>query len=375
MSDPLARLRRALPGDGFRLFRAPGRVNLMGDHTDYNDGFVLPLAIDRECLIAARPRDDGRIALRSLDLGGEADLPADGGAHPERAEPGWARYAAGIAWALARAGSVARGIEAAVASSVPPGSGLSSSAAFEVAVALALADAAGLELEPRELARACQLGEQRATGVPTGIMDQLAAVAGRRGHALLIDCRILELRPVALPDGLAILVVHSGVQRTLARSEYAQRREACERIARGLGLAALRDAREEQVRDEPLARHVVSENARVHATAAALERGDLETAGRLFDESQRSLRDDYRVSSPELDLLAGLLVEAGALGARLTGAGFGGCVVALARRPEAERVLERALPRYRERSGREPVGFSCRAVDGAGPLAPAPDSG
>jgi galactokinase len=367
-SDPARRVREALAGDDVALFRAPGRVNLMGDHTDYNDGFVLPLAIDRECVVAARRREDGRIRVQALDMDAVADLPADGGGDPAQIEPDWARYVGGVAWALAEEGRTPQGVAAAVASSVPAGSGLSSSAAFEVSMAMALADAARLEIGAHELACACQRAEQAATRVRTGIMDQLASVAGRRDHALLIDCRSLDLRPVPLPPSLAVLVVHSGVQRALASSEYERRREACEEIARELGVRALRDATPEQVRGRPLARHVVSENARVHRTAQALEAGEPAEVGRLMLESHASLRDDYRVSIPELDLLVELLVEAGALGSRLTGAGFGGCVVALCERERAQEVADAATARYRERGAGEPTAFICRAVDGAGQL-------
>jgi galactokinase len=282
-------------------FRAPGRVNLIGDHTDYNEGFVLPLAVDLECTVRARPTDDGRIRLRSAEVGGTVDVAADGGMEPREVE-GWGRYAAGVARVLRERGRPARGIDGVVASTVPVGAGLSSSAALEVAVALALCEAAEFELPPLELALACQEAELVATGVPCGIMDQLASVAGVAGHALLIDCRSLAVRPISLPAELAVLVVHSGVPRELAGSGYAGRRAACEAVAARLGLDALRDATPEQVEDEPRARHVVSENARVLAAAEALAAGrSADTLGPLLRESHESLRDDFEVSTPELD--------------------------------------------------------------------------
>ncbi len=204
-----------------------------------------------------------------------------------------------------------------------------------------------------------------ATGVPGGIMDQLASLYGRAGHALLVDCRTDEVAPVAISSRIAVLVVHSGVPRTLAGTAYAARRAECEAIASRLGLATLRDASPAQVRDQPRARHVVSENARVLATAAALPDGDLSVLGPLLLASHASLRDDYEVSIPELDLLVELLVECGAAGARLTGAGFGGCVVALAQRNHADDVLAKAVLRYRAATGTEPLAFVARAVDGA----------
>jgi galactokinase len=349
------------------LFRAPGRVNLIGDHTDYNEGFVLPLAIELECRVRFEPRGDGRVRLRSEQEEEGVELAADGSDDPATAEPQWGRYAAGVLRALSARGRAPVGIDGAVASTVPAGAGLSSSAALEVALALALCDAAGTRLEPLELARACQEAEHVATGVPCGIMDQLASVAGRRGHALLIDCRTLELEPVPLPQELAILAVHSGVSRRLAGSAYAERRAACEAAAARLGVLALRDATPEQVAGDTRARHVVSENARVLEAAAALAAGDLEQVGRLLSASHASLRDDYAVSTPELDALVAALEDAGALGARLTGAGFGGCVVAARRAGEAERVSADACAAYRAATGLEPTPYPCRAVDGAGP--------
>ncbi|MBD0330699.1 MAG: galactokinase [Thermoleophilia bacterium] len=327
-------------------------MNLIGDHTDYNEGFVLPAAIDLECVVAARRREDAEIALRALD----------------EVEEGWHRYPQGVAAALAERGRPPVGIDGALASSVPPGSGLSSSAALEVACALALCDAAGFELGGTELALACQRGEHLASGVRSGVMDQLAAVAGQAGHALLIDCRSLEIRPVAVPEELALLVVHSGLPRRLEQSAYAERLAACERIARSLGLRSLRDAAPADVRDEPLARHVVGENARVLAAAVALERGDVSRLGTLFLESHASLRDDYRVSTPELDVLVDALVAAGAAGARLTGAGFGGCVVAVAERPRAAGVLDRAAASYAAATGRTPTVRVCEPSRGASQL-------
>jgi galactokinase len=350
-----------------RAFRAPGRVNLIGDHTDYNDGFVLPLAIDLECVVRAAPHERVRLRSLELELEGEVDLPADGSAEP-REVPGWGRYAAGVVRALAERGRPAAGLDAVVSSSVPAGSGLSSSAALEVGLALALSDAAGFELAPLELALACQEAEQIATGVPCGIMDQLSSIAGRQDHALLIDCRDLSIRPLPLPEELAVVVVHSGLPRELADSAYAERRAACEAAAARLGLTALRDATPEQVAADPRARHVVSENARVLEAAEALAAGDHARLGRLLSESHASLRDDYEVSTPELDALVAALEAAGALGARLTGAGFGGCVVALAPRPDAERVAVEAMRRYRAEVAVEPTVFHVRAVDGAGPL-------
>jgi galactokinase len=349
-----------------RTYRAPGRVNLIGDHTDYNEGFVLPLAVDFDCTVQAQPREDGRVVLRSHDRAGEVDIAADGSTDPTTVDPPWGRYAAGVVRTLAERGREAAGIEATIASTIPLGGGLSSSAALEVAVSLALCDAARFSLPTLELARACQEAEIVATGMPCGIMDQLASLAGSRDRALLIDCRSLEIEQIPLPPRLAVLVINSGMPRQLVDSAYAERRRACEAVAARLGLSALRDATPEQVADEPRARHVVSENARVLAAGEALASGDLVTLGRLLVESHASLRDDFDVSTPELDVLVEKLIEAGALGARLTGAGFGGCVVGVAYREGADAVVETAASHYWAETGRQPQAFVCRAVDGAG---------
>jgi galactokinase len=282
-------------------------------------------------------------------------------------EPAWARYLAGAVQVVTELGARLPGLELALSSTVPAGSGLSSSSALAVALTLALADAGGVELHGRAAAHAALDAEVRATGVPGGLMDQLASLFGERDRALLIDCQSLDIEAIALPAAVAVVVVHSGLPRTLARSEYAARRAACERAAAALGVATLRDATFEQVRDDPRARHVVSENARVLAFADALRAGDVNALGPLLLASHASLRDDFAVSTPELDLLVELLMEAGAFGARITGAGFGGCVVAICQRNHADNVLARTAERYRKASGFEPVAFVARAAAAARP--------
>jgi galactokinase len=332
-----------------RAFRAPGRVNLIGEHTDYNEGFVLPLAIDLECVVEFRPRPDEAVRGES------------------RHGPGWRRYADAVARALAERGRPAVGIDATITSTVPLGAGLSSSAALEVALALAFCAAAEFDLPSVELALACQDAETLATGVRGGIMDQLAAVCGRAGCALLIDCRSLDVEPISLPDELAVVVVHSGVTRSLAGTAYSERRAECERVAADLGLPALRDATLDQVAHSPRARHVVSENQRVLETVEALRAGEAGRVGELMSASHASLRDDYEVSTPDLDALVEALDEAGGLGARLTGAGFGGCVVTLADRDRADGIARAACERYRTETGQEPTPYVVRASAGAGP--------
>jgi len=348
-------------------YLAPGRVNLMGDHTDYNDGFVLPLAIDRACTVrVGAPTAHGTIHARSHQLDGRVTVAADGTTAPAVVEPAWGRFVAGVVRALVERDVAVASADLDIDTTVPVGSGLSSSSALAVALTLALG---GDTLEPIDAARVASRAETLATGVPGGLMDQLASLLGRAGHALLIDCRTTAagptVTPIAIPPSIAVLVVHCGVPRTLVGSEYASRRAECEAIATALGLDALRDATAEQVRDSPRARHVVAENARVLAMARALPRGDLSVLGPLLLESHASLRDDFAVSTPELDALVDVLVASGAAGARLTGAGFGGCVVALAQRNHADDVLAKTTLRYRATTGIEPTGFVARAVDGA----------
>jgi len=304
---------------------APGRVNLIGDHTDYMGGLVLPMAVQMGTTITA-VRGGDRIELVSAQVPDEVvlDLPVRDAA---TVEPAWGRYVAGVAAEL----GATVGLAGTVDSDLPLGSGLSSSAALEVAAALALGDTG----TPLEVARRCQLAEQRATGVPCGIMDQLASAAGVAGHALLIDCATYEVTPVAVPEQATIWVVHSGQERELAGSAYAQRRAECEAAAAIVGPLPTASLERIEELDDPVmrarARHVRSECARVEQFAAALSAGDLSAAGELMVRSHRSLRDDFEVSTPRLDeLVDELCAVPGVHGARLTGAGFGGCVVVLA---------------------------------------------
>jgi galactokinase len=303
---------------------APGRVNLIGDHTDYTGGLVLPMAIHLGTTVELEPGGDV-VELRSAAEPAPAVVPLDV-ADPSTVEPAWARYVAGVVAAI----RPALGGRGTVSTTLPIGAGLSSSAALELAVALAL----GFRGTPTELALACQRAEHAASGVPCGIMDQLASAAGVDGHVLLIDCSTNALTPVPVPDGAEVVVVHSGEARALAGSAYAERRAACERAAAIVG--PLRDATLDDlaaITDDVVrrrARHVVTENRRVAGFADALRAGELTVAGTLMVESHASLRDDFEVSTPALDaLVERLAATAGVHGARLTGAGFGGCAVAL----------------------------------------------
>lgn len=303
---------------------APGRINLIGEHTDTTGGWCLPMAIDLATTVTGTVGGD-RVVLRSDQEAAVADVPI-AGVEPATVEPAWGRYVAGVVAAI----QPAAGFTGTVTSPVPPGAGLSSSAALEVAVALAL----GFDGTPLELARACQRAEQVASGVPCGIMDQLASAAGVDGHALLIDTRSLDVTAVPLPEGIEVVAVHSGERRRLEDSAYGERHAALAAAEQVIGplrdadVPALRGLADPEARRR--ARHVITENARVHAFVAALRSDDRRTLGDLLAEGHASLRHDLEVSTPALDaLVQRLTATPGVLGARLTGAGFGGCAVAL----------------------------------------------
>jgi galactokinase len=351
--------------------RAPGRVNLIGEHTDYNDGLVLPVAIDRSVRVLAAPRDDGRVRVFSVEFNARDDWAIDSPRRTGRGE--WRDYVRGVAWALLDARIALKGADLAIDGDVPLGAGLSSSAALEVAVGGALCAVSGLEVERPAIALACQRAENQFVGVQCGIMDQFAAALSMEGHALLIDCRSLEFEHVPLPlarQGVALAIVDSKVPRRLSETPYNLRREECARAAANLGLDSLRDADENSIGRlaEPLdrrARHVLGENRRVLASVEALRNGDLERLGRLMYESHESLRSDFEASCPELDRLVELARGApGVLGSRLTGAGFGGCTVNLVRADELEAFETAVVAPYREETGLEAEMLVCSPSQG-----------
>ncbi len=370
---------------------APGRVNLIGEHTDYTGGFVLPIAIDRACVVTGRLSANpqrSRIVTEhseeSLDVDLLAPLSPGVTLSPHHTlSPGqWPSYVVGVLAVLAhearRAGASIFNLDLAIASSVPLGGGLSSSAALEMAVCTAAASLWNIDLPPRARAVLCRKAEHEFAGVPCGIMDQYISAMGARDHALLIDCRTQECVQVPMPslDDAAVLVINSNVRHSLASGEYAQRRDACALAAHILGVPELRDATEQLVARSsalaarpdlfPIARHVVTENARTLSAAAALQAGDLETFGSLMNASHNSLRDDYRVSCPELDTLVDLARNTpGIYGARMTGGGFGGCIVALARAADAANASRHILAGYRAAHARDAAAFTTLASDGA----------
>ncbi len=342
---------------------APGRINLIGEHTDYNGGFVLPCAVDRRVAVAA---GEGGGRLYSDDFDDIRPL--------QREEKfSWAYYPRGVAWSLEQSGNRPGTFRAAFAGDVPRGSGLSSSAAIEAATALALDRLFGFELPRRDLALICQRAENEYIGVQTGIMDQYASLLCEAGAALLIDCRTLEARSVPLDlerADLALVVCDTRVERGLAGTGYNERRKSCEDAARTLGIKELRDAAEADLKrlsGEELkrARHVVTENRRVMEAVEALRAEDYGSFGRLMYASHASLCDDYEVSTPELDTFVECAKEEGALGARLTGAGFGGCAIALIPAGGSESLCKNCRRRFAEEGFKEPAFYSFLPASGA----------
>lgn len=347
--------------------RAPGRANLVGEHTDYNDGLALPLALDLETQLMGR-RGGSRVRLTSLNAGGTAEVDLRTGV---RSGPEWGRYVAAVVRVLQEEGLRVRGLDGVLASTVPPGAGLSSSAALEVAVALAVLDE---HIEPVRLAGLCQRAENAGVGVQTGPMDQLAVACGTAGAALLLDCRDLSVRSCPLPPELAIVLVDSAVPRRLELTAYDDRRRECREAAAALGVRSLRDAREQDLaRLDGLllrrARHVVTENARVLAAVDAFGRLDRQALGTVFATSHASMRDDFETSVAQIDLLVEIAAATeGVVGSRLTGGGFGGCTVSLVERDQADRVLAGVLAEYTRRAGLPARGWVCAPGAPAGRL-------
>jgi galactokinase len=359
--------------------RAPGRVNLIGEHTDYNDGFVLPAAIEREIRIAFSPSNDHRTVLQSLDFPKSANF--DLSRFEKEDEDPWGNYVKGVAWALRKAGKEIIGFKGVAQGDVPIGSGLSSSAALEVAVALAYQAVSGFDMDGAKMAKTCQSAENGFVGVNCGIMDQFVSRLAQKNHAILIDCRTLEFRAVPLPsDSAKIVILDTSKRRGLVDSEYNARRSECEEAVRILSqdlaeVRALRDVTPEQF--EALkknlpeitckrARHVITENERVLSAVDALKSGDLETFGQLMNESHISLRDDYQVSCAELDLIVDLSWKMpGVLGSRMTGAGFGGCAVSLVQADATEAYVQSIANEYRKKSGLTASIYVTEAAAGA----------
>ncbi len=369
---------RTLFGSRPRIFRAPGRVNLIGEHTDYNDGFVMPAAIDFAVCVAVAPRNDRRVVVNSTNFQQRTEFDLDNDfARPQNH---WSDYIHGVGIMLGRAGHRLRGANLLVSGDIPIGAGLSSSAAIEVASACALLGISGLSMDSFEMVKLCRKAENEFVGVACGIMDQFISVFGRTGRALMLDCRSLAFELLPLPPSVSLVICNTMVKHELGSSEYNTRRAQCEEGVRTLSrfspdIRALRDVSLEQLEQYRgelpelvyrRCRHVVSENIRVEQAAVALKKGDLGSFGDLMGESHRSLRDDYEVSCHELDLMVNSAVEQpGVYGARMTGGGFGGCTINLVRNDAFDQFRTSVSSRYRESTGFDPQIFVSSAAEGA----------
>jgi len=372
-----------------RVYRAPGRVNLIGEHTDYNDGFAMPAAIEFYCWVAIGPRQDRVLCIYSEEFSSSAETDLSSAAH----EPtkSWSDYPVGVALQLKRAGFPLGGANLLVESEVPMGAGLSSSAAIEVATALALAEQPGTlpgsgSPDRAQLARICQKAENEFVGARVGIMDQFVSLHGQKDHALLLDCRALTFECLAIPDSVKLVISNTMVKHELASGEYNRRRAECEEAVRRLsavlpGIRALRDVRPGQLEQHrgvlpeviyKRALHIVSENGRVLDAAEALRHGDIERFGKRMAESHRSLRDLYEVSCVELDLMVDLAYQQkGVHGARMTGGGFGGATINLVDARHAGEFKEKMAKAYQKETGLVPQIYICKPAEGAGPFDPA----
>jgi len=352
------------------IVRAPGRVNLIGEHTDYNLGYSLPMAIDREVWIALRPREDSRVLLHSLDF----ENPTDFDLGDIQRTEGWADYVHGMSWALQTAGLPLRGWEGVLLSDVPVASGLSSSAAIELAVARAFWALSPWNWDSVSIARLAQKHENEWMGLKSGVMDQMISAIGARGKAFLIDFRDLSFKAAPLPKGIVVAVLDTRVPRGLVESAYNARVDECARAAAYFGVSTLRDVTltdfEAATDLDQLLRkradHVITENDRTLKAHDAILAGSADELGALMTDSHVSLRDDYEVSCDELDLMVALSLEqAGCYGARMTGAGFGGCAIALVEENYADGFVSRVASGYEQRTGIEPEVYVCQAADGA----------
>lgn len=358
------------------LIRAPGRVNLIGEHTDYNDGFVMPLAIDRAVWMAVRARDDDHVFLHLLDF---ADPIQFSLSQMSKAAASPAEYVKGVAWALQAAGYALRGFEGVMKGDVPIGSGLSSSAALELATARTFAAVSGLAWDAPHMAALSQKAENQWVGVNCGIMDQMISAVGQAGYAVLIDCRTLATQTAPLPTGCAVVVLDTATRRGLVDSAYNERRQQCEAAAAFFGVKALRDVTSATFEAQAhaldavtrrRARHVITENERTLAAKDAMLANDVQQLGALMNASHISLRDDFAVSSAALDaIVEAAWAQPACYGARMTGAGFGGCAVALVNNAEVEVFVQQVSADYSRRTGFTPQVYVCQATDGAAVVA------
>lgn len=364
------------------LVAAPGRVNLIGEHTDYNDGFVLPMAIDRYTVIAADQAEGEAATIYSSTVDDKFEIPLASGSLESL--PAWARYIRGVFDAYASEGIKSAAFQACIDSTVPLGGGLSSSAALEVATALLVEKMTGQSVSPVKRALLCQKAEHEGAGMPCGIMDQFSSVLCEAGHLMLLDCRDQQTKMVPLSDpNYTVLIINSNVKHELTGGEYAERRQQCEEAAKLLGVSSLRDATCTMLEESKgklsdlqfrRARHVIGEIQRTEQAASALEKSDWDLVGELMFGSHQSLRDDFEVSCQELDILvdiaSGIGHEGGVIGSRMTGGGFGGCTVSLVKTEHVEEIATKICSSYQEKTGIEPTAFSTPPAQGAMVLEP-----
>ncbi len=384
MKTPLQLLEafQARFGTAANIYRAPGRVNLIGEHTDYNDGFVLPAAIEFYCWVAAAARKDGKVAIYSENF--NETVEASLNSLTPLGKKHWSNYPLAVAWVMPQAGKPLTGANLYIAGEVPLGAGLSSSAAIEVAVGLALVSVSGLAVDRAELAQLCQKAENEFVGARVGIMDQFVSCHGRASHALMLDCRSLEYELVKLPANVQLVMCNTMVKHELASGEYNARRAECEEGVRNLRTAfpevrALRDvtltqleAPRQKLTPKVFARcrHVITENERVKSAVKTLHRGDSKALGALLQDSHRSLRDDYEVSCKELDLMVEIaMAQPGLIGARMTGGGFGGCTVNLVESAAVSNFKQDVAEEYSSKTGLTPEIYVSPASEGAQQLA------
>jgi galactokinase len=369
-------------GTSASIYRAPGRVNLIGEHTDYNDGFVLPAAIEFYCWAAAAPRRDRKLVIHSENF--KETIEVGLGSLSPLEKKHWANYPLGVAWALAQAGKPLTGANLYISGEVPLGAGLSSSAAVEVAIGFALLNQSGLAVDRAELAQLCQKAENEFVGARVGIMDQFVSCFGRASHALLLDCRSLEHKFVKLPEDLQLVICNTMVRHELASGEYNARRAECEEGVRILRIVlpevrALRDVTLSQLEEHrrilpakviARCRHVITENARVKSAVEALHRGESKALGPLMKDSHRSLRDDYEVSCRELDLMVEIaMAQPGLIGARMTGGGFGGCTINLVESAAVSNFRRNVAAEYSSKTSLTPEIYVSPASEGAQQIA------
>jgi galactokinase len=353
------------------VVRSPGRVNIIGEHTDYNDGFVFPMAINRAMWIAMRPRADKIVNVWSADFGQMIEFDLD---NLEKGDFQPGEYVKGVAWAMMEAGHLLNGFDGVMGGDVPIGSGLSSSAALELVTARAFALSSGVEWNPHEMALLGQKAENQWVGMQCGIMDQLISAAGEKDHALFIDCRSLETTAVPLPKGTVIVVLDTATRHEHAGGEYNDRRQQCEDAAQFFGAKALRDVTLEQFNERAdqleeavmrRARHVITENERTIQAVEAMRNNDAAKLGQLMNESHDSMRDDFEITNSALDVMSEIAqTQASCYGARMTGGGFGGCAVALVGTGDVEQFVAVVGPEYEKQTGNTPQIYICSAEDG-----------